>query len=150
VTHQPDPPAGQGGAEGKLPLGATFDLDAFIASREKNVDNQDTEFAEAANKLQAAADAENTRRVGADRSIISNTIIFTYAIAIVVALFYILGRFPECTPENATNCQAIYGAWEKQANVLRDLITTAVLPVVTLMLGFYFGTETAKKAGDPS
>lgn len=139
MSDQPDPAPG-----------GDFDPEAFIASRERNLGVQDSEFNAAADKLQAAAAAANIRRVGLDRSIISGTIIFTYAIAVVLAIYYILYKFPECTPETVKNCKAIYGAWENQAAVLRDLITTAVLPVVTLMLGFYFGTETARKSNEQS
>ena len=43
-------------------------------------------------------------------------------------------------------CNAASAAWDKQAGMLSDLIVTAVLPVVTLMLGFYFGTENVRNS----
>lgn len=84
--------------------------------------------------------AENSRRVGRDRSWIAKTIVGTYGVAVIGMLAYIAFSMPDCPTTGAGSCDAM-ASWQVQAKLLFDLIVTAVLPIVTLMLGFYFGTE---------
>mgnify|MGYP005850311443 CR=1 FL=1 len=92
------------------------------------------------------APAENSRRMGRDRSWIATTIIVTYGAAILGVILSVMFSVPSCQGD-AAGCTATLGTWEKQGKLLSDLIIAAVLPVVTLMLGFYFGTEKARNAG---
>ena len=92
--------------------------------------------------LQQAA-AENSRRVGRDRSWIATTIIVTYGLAVLGVIMFIILYAPGCSGADET-CTAASVSWERQAALLHDLVVTAVLPIVTLMLGFYFGTENVR------
>ena len=94
----------------------------------------------------AKVKARNELRVGRDRSGIAITIIVTYAIAIALALIYLLYSTPNCDAAKLEDCIKATGLWKTQAELVRDLIVTVILPIVTLMLGFYFGTETSKPA----
>ena len=86
--------------------------------------------------------AENSRRLGRDRSGISKAIIVTYALSVIGMGLYIALTVPDC-PTTTTTCDPM-AVWREQGKLLFDLIVTAVLPIVTLMLGFYFGTETTQ------
>lgn len=101
------------------------------------LDNADDVYEESGKTVRSAAEA-NKERMGKDRSWIAKSIIFTYAAAIVGAILYIMFTVPECS---VADCTGDESAWSKQADLLLNLIVTAVVPVVTLMLGFYFGTE---------
>lgn len=90
------------------------------------------------------AAAANERRKGRDRSYISLIIIGTYSLAVIGMFAYILGTVPSCAGlPDADTCKAVVASWDRQAELLLNVIVTAVLPIVTLMLGFYFGTERA-------
>lgn len=93
-------------------------------------------------KTQEEADAAATQQKSEDRSTIAKTVIFTYAAIVALGFFYIVFSAPAC-PDGQT-CGNVE-AWTAQMDMLRDMIVTVVLPIVTLMLGFYFGTESAKK-----
>ncbi|MCX7645757.1 MAG: hypothetical protein N2Z62_10745 [Rhodobacteraceae bacterium] len=115
-------------------------------------------FAEAQRQVRASrgqieteaqkAAAENSRRLGRDRSWIATTIIVTYGAAVLGVILYVMLSVPACQGD-AAGCTAALGTWQTQGALLSDLIVTAVLPVVTLMLGFYFGTENARGGGAP-
>jgi lysylphosphatidylglycerol synthetase-like protein (DUF2156 family) len=96
------------------------------------------------------ADAErrvSSMRMSRDRSWIATTIIVTYGLAILGIILYVMFSVPTCTEDqDLVVCQAASATWDKQAGMLSDLIVTAVLPVVTLMLGFYFGTENVRNS----
>lgn len=49
---------------------------------------------------------------------------------------------PSTTPTDCTN------AWTVQFDAMKDVLTTAVVPVVTLVLGFYFGRQVATGGED--
>jgi hypothetical protein len=116
-----------------------IDLTAVFADAERRVSSLRSQVETEASR----AAAENTRRMSRDRSWIATTIIVTYGLAILGIILYVMFSVPACT-EDLLVCQAAAAAWDKQAGMLSDLIVTAVLPVVTLMLGFYFGTENAR------
>ena len=67
-----------------------------------------------------------------DRSWIAKQIIgvFTLAVGCVFLLLALQGFMT--------------GHWDVQANYASEIIKTAVLPVVTLVLGFYFGSRDGK------
>jgi hypothetical protein len=115
------------------------DLSAVFADAERKVSSLRSQVETEASR----ASAENTRRMSRDRSWIATTIIVTYGLAILGIILYVMFSVPVCT-EDPEICQVASAAWDKQAGMLSDLIVTAVLPVVTLMLGFYFGTENVR------
>lgn len=115
------------------------DLSAIFADAERSVSSSRSQVETEASR----ASAENTRRMSRDRSWIATTIIVTYGAAILGIILYVMFSVPACT-DDLEICQAASAAWDKQAGMLSDLIVTAVLPVVTLMLGFYFGTENVR------
>jgi hypothetical protein len=83
--------------------------------------------------LATAAEAETTRdRDAADRSWIARWIIGIFAVS-VGAVDVILVLQGLLTKE-----------WAQVALQAADLIKTSVLPVVTLVLGFYFGSRAGK------
>lgn len=93
---------------------------------------------------ESAADKER-KQTSHVRSLIAIVIIGTYSGVILITFGYIFWRFPECVNIQADLCSAQQMGWDAQTETLLALLTGGVLPVVTLMLGFYFGTETAKK-----
>jgi hypothetical protein len=115
------------------------DLTSIFADAEREVSSMRSQVETEASR----AAADNTRRMSRDRSWIAVTIIATYGAAILGIILYVMFSVPACT-EDLEICQAASEAWDKQAGMLSDLIVTAVLPVVTLMLGFYFGTENVR------
>lgn len=115
------------------------DLTSVFADAERTVSTMRREVETEASR----AAADNTRRMSRDRSWIAVTIIATYGAAILGIILYVMFSVPDCTAALEV-CQASSAAWDKQAGMLSDLIVTAVLPVVTLMLGFYFGTENVR------
>lgn len=115
------------------------DLSSVFADAERRVSTMRKEVETEASR----AFADNTRRMSRDRSWIATTIIVTYGAAILGIILYVMFSVPTCTGELEI-CNAASAAWDKQAGMLSDLIVTAVLPVVTLMLGFYFGTENVR------
>lgn len=119
------------------------DLSAVFADAERRVSSMRREVETEATR----AAAENTRRMSRDRSWIATTIIVTYGAAILGIILYVMFSVPTCTSELEI-CNAASAAWDKQAGMLSDLIVTAVLPVVTLMLGFYFGTENVRNGSE--
>ena len=90
-------------------------------------------------EVERSVSAENSRRVGRDRSWIALIIILTYGASILGFAVYVVVTAPTCPP-GADACDP-FSVWERQGKLLFDLVITAVLPIVTLMLGFYFGTE---------
>lgn len=88
-------------------------------------------------EVQSAAEL-NEARLGRDRSWIAIAIIATYLVAILGAITYISLSAPLC---RSPDCVDAAGLWMEQADLIQNLIVTSVVPVVTLMLGFYFGTE---------
>ena len=80
----------------------------------------------------ADANVESRLRVqrAADRSVLGLLIVGTFVLTIVGLFAFVI----LCPP----------GAWEKQAEFLSRVLSSVLLPVVTLVLGYYFGTEKAK------
>jgi hypothetical protein len=117
----------------------SVDLSSVFADAERKVSSMRSQVETEATR----AAADNTRRMSRDRSWIATTIIVTYGLAILGIILYVMFSVPTCTAELEI-CEAASAAWDKQAGMLSDLIVTAVLPVVTLMLGFYFGTENVR------
>ena len=119
------------------PVSTDPDLQALLAQSRSSVDGSDAQ-------IQTASE-QNQVRMGQDRSRIALIIIGTYALAILGAILFIVATVPDCTDPSCTGDES---AWNQQAELLMSLIVTAVVPVVTLMLGFYFGSEKANDVGN--
>ena len=65
-----------------------------------------------------------------DRSIIGLSVILVFLLAIGTLFSYVL----------------VADAWEKKAEFLATTLGSILLPVVTLVLGYYFGTERAAQS----
>lgn len=102
-----------------------------------------SEFLQQADERVRSAAEINEARLGRDRSWIAYAIIGTYAVAIFSVIFYLLFWVPECSN---LECAPETALWDMQAEYLMSLIFTAVVPIVTLMLGFYFGSEKSSAA----
>ncbi len=121
------------------------DLERLIRETREKLSSSD----ETVEQAERRTSTENLARMGRDRSWISIAIISTYALAIIGALVYLLFTAPDCGAAAIETCSGHMARWEAQVGRLQDLIVTAVLPIVTLMLGFYFGTETSRGSGAP-
>ncbi len=124
------------------PTEKDLDLSEIFAAVESKVSSSRSLIETEAQK----AASVNILRMGRDRSWIATTIIVTYGLAILGVILYVMFSVPACTGP-ADVCQTLSATWDKQAALLSDIVVTAVLPVVTLMLGFYFGTENTRAAG---
>ena len=91
---------------------------------------------------------------GRDRSAIATRIVLLYVISVLLCFAFVLVVFwayvPCRTPADATSASASgTGAacleWKEPADYLLQVLTTAVLPIVTLVLGYYFGTAKAER-----
>jgi hypothetical protein len=75
----------------------------------------------------APARADATRRQSADRSFIVYAVICLYVSSIGLALLYLF----------------ILGVWyrEEVFHDMAEIVKVAILPVLTLVIGYYFGTK---------
>lgn len=121
-------------------MASTSPLEELLTSLSSEVSDLDKEVLSETEK----AEATNLLRKGKDRSWIAITVIVTYSVAIGIMFLYILFTVPSCEAKMTDeSCTALLSSWDKQAETLLNVITIAILPIVTLMLGFYFGTEQA-------
>lgn len=123
------------------------DLESQLDQQFRQTRLQTREATEITTTAEEKAIADAKKQVSKDRSWISRAIIATYGLAILAAVVYIAAKVPECGSGQAEPCKTLISSWETQGELLLELIVTAVLPIVTLMLGFYFGTETSKTSG---
>ena len=90
----------------------------------------DAAFLEAKNQISDAESAIqqfSTRRRDIDRSFIAWMVIGTFvAVTVVLAIYVIRGE---------------WASREKQAEFLLKVVSSVLLPVVTLVIGYYFGKE---------
>lgn len=139
---------------------AAADL-SIIDQVESTIEATDEDISGAKDQARAEADAANTRRMGVDRSVIAWTIIGTYAFVVIAMIASIINRFPGCDAETiitaeqngeavAAVVEACATAMDERSDILINAITTAVLPIVTLMLGFYFGVEKSQQSASES
>ena len=93
--------------------------------------DQVTEIVDLLSQAEGNVEQQLKQRQAADRSIIGLLIIGALVIAITVLFIFVLST-------GASN------TWEKPAEFLFKVLSSVLLPVVTLVLGYYFGTEKAK------
>lgn len=101
---------------------------------------QPDEIATAAEAIFQAEEAvdELKRQLARDRSFITRSIILVFAASVMLAILFamvppLVGLFRDVSESNWD--------WAKAAGFLKEILTNIVLPVVTLVIGFYFGSE---------
>lgn len=92
-------------------------------------------------EIELAVDEEIKKRRARDQSRIAWLIIWAFVVAIGSIFLLVVGGLllgeecgagdPECDPER----------WENAATFLLGIVSSVLLPVVTLVLGYYFGRE---------
>lgn len=102
-----------------------------LAELERQIKSVRESLAPASVAVQKAEDL-SARRKDRDRSWIAVFVIGTYAVAIVTFLVYVWVNTPGPSAP---------GSWQEAAPLMKELIGSAVLPIVTLVLGYYFGIE---------
>lgn len=93
--------------------------------------------------------SEDARMMRRDRSRLAQIIIYTYAAVVGGVVLYtlladVLAIVVQCANSDGSECVAFLTERASQSEGLLNIITTAVLPIVTLMIGFYFGSEKAE------
>ncbi len=100
--------------------------------------------------LVSKAEEGASKLEGQDRSAIAQKVVFLYIGAVVACFIFTIGIFwflvpcPPTAPGSSSSPQACL-AWKEPADYLLQVLTTAVLPIVTLVLGYYFGTAKADR-----
>ena len=89
--------------------------------------------------LELIGEAENkaSSLEGQDRSIIAKRVVWLYMGAVLICLVFVFATFLSVCPNQGSG-QCV--AWKEPADFMLQILTTAVLPIVTLVLGYYFGT----------
>jgi hypothetical protein len=82
---------------------------------------------ELASKAEGAINAIGQWRQDKDRSFIVRKVIYLYVASLFVAILYYVYRGYCCSEDASAG--------------ISEIIKTAVLPVVTLVIGYYFGTS---------
>ncbi len=100
----------------------------------------------AAESLAEKAEHVAEKLEGRDRSTIAKRVVLLYIVTVLACFIFIVGVFWFLTPCAADGAGAAGAAcveWQGPAEYLLQVLTTAVLPIVTLVLGYYFGTAKA-------
>ncbi|MDQ3674416.1 MAG: hypothetical protein M3365_08580 [Gemmatimonadota bacterium] len=82
-----------------------------------------------------------------DRSRIAALVIYLYVGMVSASFLFIIGLFfVGASSDNLCGDPPGPGciAWKESAEFLLQVLTTTVLPIVTLVLGYYFGTAKAE------
>jgi hypothetical protein len=111
------PPPSQGGE--------TFDVDAIIADAGKSLERATETVSEQAR-----------RRETEDRSQIARIIIWTFALT--VGGFFLFAAIVGVAGTSLGG-----NDWKAAAELVVEVLKSVLLPVVTLVLGFYFGRQSA-------
>ena len=88
-------------------------------------------------------DEKLKERQAKDRSYISYLIVGAFVVAIIIMFVFVLMSAGDA--KSCTSAPCPPAAWEKPAEFLFKVLSSVLLPVVTLVLGYYFGTEKAKE-----
>lgn len=97
---------------------------------EGQIDRQIAEVLTLVDKVDENADEFASRKQTTDRSRIALIIVIVFAACLLLSLLFV---FVVVLADSSRQ-------WEKPANFMLDMLKTLVLPVVTLVLGFYFGS----------
>ena len=111
--------------------------DPALAEIRKSLSAAETRIAE---QRESSSD-EETRRRGRDRSQIARLIVWLFAVAVVLVLVAL--------PALAFTIKD-GEFWNRVVERLVTFVASVLLPVVTLVIGYYFGTEQLRKSDDRS
>jgi hypothetical protein len=92
-------------------------------------------------EVEEAIDDQIKKQRAMDQSRIAWVIIWAFVVAIGSIFLLVIGGLlfgPECA-ESRPDCDP--GRWEDPATFLLGIVSSVLLPVVTLVLGYYFGKE---------
>jgi hypothetical protein len=105
------------------------DIDAVVDAETAKID-----------AVVAGADEEIDKLHAADRSKMANVIVGAFVVALGLLLIFVIASVwsKEGCKADIAQC-----GWSVAAEFMLKALTTVLLPVVTLVLGYYFGT--AKK-----
>lgn len=92
-----------------------------------------------------SATEEAQRRTSRDRSLIAKCIVRLYVFAVAVVILVVMAIFAYVVHLNETT-PLTTADWKELVAGLVNILSVTVLPVVTLVLGFYFGTQTQEDA----
>lgn len=90
-------------------------------------------------------DEKLKERQAKDRSLIGNAVIFAFIGAIALLFVFIIVSGVITSACTGASCPPY--EWEKPAEYLTTILSSVLLPVVTLVIGYYFGTEKDKGNG---
>jgi hypothetical protein len=88
-----------------------------------------------------AVKAASERRIDIARLTLAGAIMFAYVASIFVALIWFGTRIPGVSPAGKGPLTL-----DPYSSAMVDILKVLVLPVVTLMLGFYFGTGSTPRS----
>jgi hypothetical protein len=109
-----------------------------MVEEEKNLLDKITAQEFQADAVQGELEDYLKRLRAADQSGIAWVIIWAFVGAVAAIFVLVLGNLlfaSECTPP--ANCDR----WQDPAKFLLSIVSSILLPVVTLVLGYYFGKE---------
>jgi hypothetical protein len=120
--------------DGEEATPATSGVSALITSLREQASQTERLVAE---RRDSVAEEEERRR-GRDRSQIARMIVQLFAVSFVIVLIVLplLAYFGEGQ------------VWDKVSDKLVTLVSSVLLPVVTLVIGYYFGTEQSRQGGN--
>lgn len=105
---------------------------ASLASLFKEIDELQVEN----QSVQEKVDDEIRRQRAKDQSRIAWVIIWAFVAAIGGIFLLVLGQLLVTGANTGTNA-----GWKEPAEFLVNIVSSVLLPVVTLVLGYYFGKE---------
>lgn len=108
------------------------DPQAQLEERARALQQQFKETEKQVAKQQDSVSAEEQRRRGRDRSQIARLIVYLFAASFLLILITI-----PLMPLH----ERVAPHWDKITEKLLTLVSSVLLPVVTLVIGFYFGSE---------
>ncbi len=105
--------------------------------------------AEKANALLKVLSSYDSRALKLDkddesRSLIANLVIITYVVVTLAIFVFVILLFWFDTPCQ-TGQETVCTDWQPAGEFLLKVLTSAVLPIVTLVLGYYFGVAKQKR-----
>lgn len=111
----------------------TMSLESRLAETETRLKRRLAETESLVKKRKDNVDETIKERISRDRSEIGRSIIILFVASVLLVLISIVGL-----------AWAERNSWTEASERLVTLLSSVVLPVVTLVIGYYFGTEQQK------
>lgn len=90
-------------------------------------------------KMEANIEERSKEHAAIDRSLIGKSVVLTFVSTIIGLFVFVLLSAVFFDGGSA------HPTWERPAEFLLRVLSSVLLPVVTLVIGYYFGTEKVKK-----